>query len=61
MRAPAGDGARDYRPLVAVDGMRREDLPVLLRGERPALHRGVELVAPPIDHNENRTEGTTGG
>lgn len=44
---PAGDASGDDRPLVAVHGMRGEDFLVLLFGERPALHRGVELVAPP--------------
>mmetsp|Transcript_5898 Transcript_5898/g.23899 ORF Transcript_5898/g.23899 Transcript_5898/m.23899 type:complete len:359 (+) Transcript_5898:1088-2164(+) len=44
---PAGDASGDDRPLVAVHGVRGEDFLVLLLGERPALHRGVELVAPP--------------
>jgi hypothetical protein len=44
---PAGDGSGDDRPLVPVDGMRREDRAILILGERPALDHGVELVAPP--------------
>jgi hypothetical protein len=47
LRVPAGDASGDDRPLVAVHGVRGEDFLVLLLGERPALHRGVELVAPP--------------
>jgi hypothetical protein len=46
--SPSRDGARDDGPLVAVDGVRREDLPVLLLGERPALDRWVQLIAPPV-------------
>ena len=42
------DGTGDDGPLVAVDSVRRENLPVLLLGERPALHRGVQLIAPPV-------------
>lgn len=44
---PAGDGSGDDRPLVPVDGMRREDRAILILGERAALDHGVELVAPP--------------
>mmetsp|Transcript_32409 Transcript_32409/g.81562 ORF Transcript_32409/g.81562 Transcript_32409/m.81562 type:complete len:349 (+) Transcript_32409:254-1300(+) len=44
---PPGDGARDDGPLVAADGVRRENLLVLLLRERPALHGRIELVAPP--------------
>ena len=53
---PARNPARDDRPLGAVDGVRGEDLPVLLLRERAALHRRVELVAPPAVGNDIREE-----
>lgn len=46
--APSGDGARNDGPLVAVNGVRCENLPVLLLRERPALHRRIQLIAPPV-------------
>ena len=44
--SPSRDGARDDGPLVAADGVRRENLRVLLLRELPALHGRIELVAP---------------
>ena len=46
--SPSGDGTRDHGPFVAVDSVRRENLLVLLLCERPALHGGVQLIAPPV-------------
>ena len=45
--APARYRPRDDRPLVPVHRVRGEDELVLLRGERPALHVRVQLIAPP--------------